>query len=104
VGDHLGTLGAVRFFPTPSPKNYKFIFFSIRGGATEKNSKKFEIFFIPPPSALAYLIPTINPQPYDHGTLSECLFLFGIYSFHSGGLGRLVFQFLEAATPSLYDL
>ena len=35
-------------------------------------------------------------------TLSECLFFFGIPSFHFGGPGRyLVFQFLEAATPSI---
>ena len=26
-------------------------------------------------------------EPYDWGTLSECLFFFGIYSFHFGGSG-----------------
>ena len=38
-------------------------------------------------------------------TLSECLFFFGIYSFHSGGIRKtIVFQFLEAETPSLFLL
>jgi len=33
-------------------------------------------------------------------TLSECLFFFGIYSFHSCGQRRAkAFQFLEAVTP-----
>ena len=49
--------------------------------------------------ALSYLPMTalgLHPR-----TLSECLFFFGIYSFHYGGSGgHLVFQFLEAATPS----
>ena len=36
------------------------------------------------------------------GTLSECLFFFGIYSSHFGGTRKAhVFQFLEAATPSI---
>ena len=41
-------------------------------------------------------------SPSHLGTLSECLFFFGIYSSHFGGTRKAhVFQFLEAATPSI---
>ena len=95
MGDHLGTLGAVRFFC------YALWFLS----------HQRSILFIP-------LWMTSFGQCLVGGTnlmrtlqisaslllctLSECLFFFGIYSFHFGGLGKTyVFQFLEAETPSI---
>ena len=51
----------------------------------------------------------IRPQPFvlsleAISTLSECLFFFGIYSFHSGGLGRLYLPIFGGGNAIPFDI
>ena len=82
----MGTLGAVRFFSFPP------FFYG--------HAHTYTCIHILPSGPGRHKMSMGRNQGY-LSTLSECLFFFGIYSFHFGGLRKTqVFQFLEAATPS----
>ena len=87
----MGTLGAVRFYPIPRlfPTHLYALSillatsFHLRGRLLGREEG---IFSDHPPAAAP-----ASPAPHGHlGTLSECLFFFGIYSSHFGGTRKAV--------------